>query len=243
MKPVLVPQIHPVPSLPLPSEADSTNLAHRLKLRMRLMDMTATQLARRCDLKASFIYDILNGKSTNPSAIKLARLSHALGMNLHTLVTMESPGTHGMAAFSGRSDEDMVTLPAVTLSHQPHEGFQMHTRVETYSPSYSYAWLTSRFGVQPEALRCVVMKSDCLKPTLLPNDLLIIDTTQTEPSPPGIFAFFDGTGIGVKRLEYTNSHQGLSLRILSDNLLYPAYPCQRTDIDIIGRVVWFSRAL
>jgi transcriptional regulator with XRE-family HTH domain len=66
---------------------DASNpIGVRLRARMHQCGFSSTELARRAEVKTSFIYDVLSGKSANPSPLKLARLAQAMGVSLSALV-------------------------------------------------------------------------------------------------------------------------------------------------------------
>ena len=61
-------------------------IGQRLKLEMKKRNISSAQLAKRADVKISFIYDVISGKSANPSTVKLARVAEGLGVSLAELV-------------------------------------------------------------------------------------------------------------------------------------------------------------
>jgi len=75
------------------------------------------------------------------------------------------------------------------------------------------------------------------------GDLLLADTEDTHPSPPGIFAIWDGFGTVVKRLEFVMNSAPARLKIKSDNPAHESYERTEDEVKIIGRCVWYGRRL
>ena len=74
-------------------------------------------------------------------------------------------------------------------------------------------------------------------PTLLPGDRVMINRSQTAPSPDGLYAIFDGIGVSVKRLEVVKGSSPIRIRIKSDNPNHSTDEILATDLLVIGRVV------
>lgn len=209
------------------------SIGHRLKTEMQSRGVTAAQLARRADVRISFLYDILSGKSANPSPVKLARVATSLGVSIQRLLGEDETGQ--------RPGDDYVTIPRIAVDASAGGG----TLVTSEEPAESYyfrtAWIRDHLGTSPQNLRMLYISGDSMEPTLCHNDIILVDTTKQTPSPPGIFVLFDGMGLIAKRLEYV-AHQK-RLRIISDNPQYSTYERSIAEAIIVGRVVWFAREM
>ncbi len=214
-----------------------TLLKDRLKETIRKKGWNTAELAKQSDVRASFIYDILNGKSTNPNTAKMVRISHVLGVDLSTLLGLEN----GTAPQQEKSDYVMVTRMLTTVTN---EGGTMIVEEQESEPYYfRKSWVKERLNAKPEDLRMIFVEGDNMEPTLCKGDMILVDITKKTPSPPGIFVMFDGMGLVAKRLEFLPHSTPPSIRILSDNPQY--HPHERTveETDITGRVVWFAREI
>ena len=80
-------------------------------------------------------------------------------------------------------------------------------------------------------------------PLLEYDDMVMLDCSQTSPSPPGIFILDDGVGLVTRRIEIIPSTTPQMLRISAKNLAYSSYQWRIDEVYIIGRVVWFARRL
>lgn len=97
-----------------------------------------------------------------------------------------------------------------------------------------------------DKLRLIKVRGDSMAPLLDDGDIIMVDTSKTDPHKKGIYVLDDGHGLVVKRLEVIEAdHQQTAprLRILSDNPDYVPYRRALADIRIVGRVVWMSRTV
>lgn len=92
-------------------------------------------------------------------------------------------------------------------------------------------------------LRLIMISGDSMAPVLEHGDIVMVDCTQTQPSPPGIFIVDDGVGLVAKRLDLVPATQPQMLRLTSENGVYTNYQRPIDVVHIVGRVVWFARTL
>ena len=216
-----------------------SRIAERLKAAMARQGLSSSELAKRSEVKPSFIYDILNGKSTNPSTIKLAQVAQTLGMSLTSLITDDPSSPLQQAP----DKSEFVAVPAMLLESYLGGGnvAAMERPVEPYY--FRRTWLKERLRVEPENLKMVFVRGDDMEPTLHHNDVVLVDVSKKSPTPPGLFVLYDGMGVVVKRVEYISQSVPPALRIISDNDKYSPYERPANDTHILGRVVWFAREL
>ena len=208
-------------------------IGQRLKFEMKSRGVTSTELAARADVKTSFIYDVISGKSTNPSTVKLARVAEALGIPLSSMV--DAPAHHKTSS-SSASSNDYIAIPYLTID-------ELKCDTENQPICFLHSWISKYLRATAEDLRIFSISGDSMEPTLYHNDLVLVDTVNTNPTQPGIFVLFDGYGLVVKRLERVMNVPSPRIRILSDNPQYSIYEKPSSEAGIIGRVVWFSRRI
>lgn len=75
------------------------------------------------------------------------------------------------------------------------------------------------------------------------GDILLADTKDKHPSPPGVFALDDGFGVVVKRLEFIAYSDPAKISIRSDNPAHKSYELPADEVRVIGRCVWYGRQL
>lgn len=215
-------------------------IGQRLKMEMKKRGMSSAELAKRADVKTSFLYDIISGKSTNPSTVKLARVAESLDVNLGYLVG-NTNNPQPDAVKDKNAQAAYVTIPRITVDVSSNGNSFASVEHEEECYHFRKSWITDRLKVSPQDLRLLYIRGDSMEPTLYHNDIVLIDTTKKIPSPPGIFVLFDGFGLVGKRLEYAGGQN--VLRIMSDNPQYSTYERSVAETFIIGRVVWFAREI
>jgi phage repressor protein C with HTH and peptisase S24 domain len=218
----------------------SNPIGQRLKLEMKKRGLTSAELAKMADVKTSFLYDIMSGKSSNPSTVKLARVADSLDISLTYLVGNQDTPSKQKSS-SPPSDDDCVAVPRITVDITADGSRVTSQEYETEVYFFRRSWITERLGISVTDLRLMYVRGDNMEPTLCHNDIVLIDTTKKTPSPPGIFVCFDGLGLTARRLEYVIGDQ--SIRLLSDNPQYSTFERPAADTLIIGRVVWFAREI
>jgi len=218
---------------------DSDNvIGQRLKFEMKKRGINATELAKRADVKASFIYDVISGKSANPSTVKLARVVGALEISLAHLVDR---GAQHLPP--NLSTEHFISIPRLSVDLSSTNA-RIISEIHDNEPFlFRKSWVLQHLMVNLADIRIFTMRGDSMEPTLYQGNVLLLDISQTTPSNPGCFVIYDGMGLAVKRLEYMGSHSASRIRILSDNPQYSAYECDAAETNIIGRVVWVAHEI
>ena len=80
-------------------------------------------------------------------------------------------------------------------------------------------------------------------PLLEHDDTVMLDCSQTCPSPLGIFILDEGVGIVANRIEIIPNTNPQMLRIVLENFSYSSYQRRIDEVHIVGRVVLFTRRL
>src|SRR5262249_34229490 len=75
------------------------------------------------------------------------------------------------------------------------------------------------------------------------GDILMADTKDRHPSPPGIFALHDGVGVVVNRLEFVANSEPPRICIKPANPAHAIYELPAEEVRVIGRCVWYGRQL
>ncbi len=219
----------------------STALAERIRARARQMDLPLTRLAQEAQVNRSFVYDILYGRSQNPTKTKLERLAGPLKVGVDWLVTGSGfvegtePGREGDASY--------VKIRSVKVAPSMGGGRFVEEVEEGEPLQFLARWVRDTLKVQPDDLRIMRVEGDSMEPTLLDRDTVLVDLTKKTPSPPGIFVLHDGMGLVAKRVEIVPRSEPLRLRIVSDNTRYAAYDVTVDEANIVGRIRWFCREL
>lgn len=103
--------------------------------------------------------------------------------------------------------------------------------------------LRSVEGTEDSSLSIINVAGDSMEPTLSSGDEVLVDASdQSSRLRDGIYVLRADDALVVKRV--TLKPGGRKITISSDNPAYPSWDdVDRSDIQIVGRVIWFGRAL
>lgn len=211
-------------------------LVSRLRTQMLRKGLNPKTLAERAKVGRSFVYDILSGKSTNPTSTKIAAIAEELGVSVQYLLS----GIHSNLGPKQQEWSDIIEVSSLKV--EPTLGGSTVVTVEQENKPYYFRreWVREKLGVRTESLRAITITGDSMDPTLISGDAVLIDLTRQIPNPAGIFVVFDGVGLVCKRLEMISPER---INVLSDNNRYSSHEAQLSEISIIGKVVWLAREL
>jgi transcriptional regulator with XRE-family HTH domain len=215
----------------------------RLKKQMAKVGINARELAERASVGRSFVYDILNGKSSNPTTKKLGAIAEILGVSVAYLIDGPEAANQNLIFPEGekKSDDKLVLIPSLIVEAAKGGNVLVNNECEETPYYFRKSWVEDVLAIDAKDLRVVFVQGDSMEPTLVDGDMVLVDTGRNKPSPPGIFTLFDGDDLLVKRLE--NISGGKKTSVASDNLKYHSYNMDSKDINIVGRIVWFARRL
>lgn len=211
-------------------------LISRLKTQMLRKGLNPKTLAARANVGRSFVYDILSGKSTNPTSAKISAIAEELGVSVQYLLS----GIHSNLGPKQQEWSDIIEISSLRVEPSLG-GSTVVTDEQQHKPYYfRREWLREKFGVRTESLRVLTVTGDSMQPNLYSGDSILIDLTKQQPNPAGIFVIFDGVGLVAKRLEVISPEK---VSVLSDNKQYTSYEAPLSELKIIGKVVWLAREL
>lgn len=101
--------------------------------------------------------------------------------------------------------------------------------------------------IEPNDVRIIEISGDSMRRPdgtgLHSGDRVMVWLKDRNPTPPGIFALWDGFGIVVKRLERIPKSDPPAIRLISDNPVHTPYELTGEEVNIIGRLIWTARRL
>jgi len=87
------------------------------------------------------------------------------------------------------------------------------------------------------SLKMISVVGDDMEPALRFPDRVLVDTADTQPSPPGIFLVWDGMSLILRRIEIVPGSEPILLRISADNPKYQPIERRLAETVIQGRVL------
>jgi len=224
----------------------NSELAKRLRNEMVRKSINARELAKNASVGDSFVYDILSGKSTNPTTKKLSAVAAVLRTSVPYLLYGNETYNNIFPSVPftiSSNEDDLIALPTLGLETY-EDGNAVITEEQTEKPHYFHKlWITRKLQSQPENLRVTIIEDDSMSPIINREDMIVIDISKKRPSPSGLFAIYDGLGLAVKRLEYINHPTNPMIHIISDNPKYKDYEREPSHVTVIGKAIWVSRQL
>lgn len=221
-------------------------------------------LSVRAGLGETAVRDIIKGRSRKPSIETVARIAAALHVDLTELTKQALPDGVSRGMANKNSKNTSAGLPKrranmiieidvrggmggggeapLTVTSDAHG---TTTMVDDVVGNWSFpgSYLNAELRVKSDAARIIEVQGDSMEPTLSSGDRVMINTADTRPSPPGIFALWDGFGVVVKRIEHIPNSNPPTIRIKSDNPHHGEYQRTLDEVNIIGRLVWYARRL
>jgi hypothetical protein len=87
------------------------------------------------------------------------------------------------------------------------------------------------------SLKMLAVLTDEMEPTFHMNDRILVDTSETKPSPAGIFVVWDGLSLVVRRIEIVAGSEPVKVRISADNPRYQPVERLMAETLIQGRAI------
>lgn len=212
-------------------------MIQRLKEEMKRMGINARELSGMAKVGKSFVYDILSGKSTNPTTHKITAVAKVLGVSVPYLTSGSSNDNETHATASN----DLFPVPLISITNITNLKKEHAEVIEKEKYFFKKEWIEKKLKTKPHNLRAFFLNSESMSPTLITDDMLLIDITKKTPNPPGIFVLLDDSGFSIKRLEYIRKDNHLKVLVASDNPKYASYECDESELNIVGKISWFSR--
>lgn len=100
--------------------------------------------------------------------------------------------------------------------------------------------LLRQLGVRPAAASMIRVQGESMVPTLADGDEILVDRDRRRLAARAeLYVLRIDGEVMVKRLRAL----GTEIEVLSDNAAFAPRMCAAEDVEVIGRVVWLSRAL
>lgn len=105
--------------------------------------------------------------------------------------------------------------------------------------AFSSQYLCEMTSAKGDQLAAIRIKGDSMAPTIQDDDTVVIDRTKTNLDYDGLFVIRSGDNLMIKRISRGSRRK--TVMIVSDNALYPPVESERTELDVVGKVIWYGR--
>lgn len=231
------------------------SLGTRIKRLREAKSFSQSELARRAGVKPQTIQSLESGNQQGTRS--LVRIAKALGVNADFLETGKEGSAPKVADASGFSPLQMIAevdvrggagMGGESILEALTDGNGNTMLGDAVKGEWQFpADYLAEVRVRPASVHIIEVYGDSMtRPDgggLHSGDRVMVDSSDRNPTPPGIFALWDGFGVVIKRLERVPQSDPASIRLISDNPAHEAYELTGDEVNIIGRVVWFARRM
>lgn len=154
-------------------------------------------------------------------------------------------GSASIGVKGGRNpvNDGMVEIPVLDV--EASAGFGAVASSETAHTRFGFdeRWLRHLTSAKSASLSIVGVKGDSMEPTLSDGDEVLVDASDHGSRlRDGIYVLRADDALVVKRIAIKPG--GRQITIASDNPAYPTWhDMDRSEVHVVGRVIWFGRAL
>ena len=139
--------------------------------------------------------------------------------------------------------DGLVEIPVLDV--EASAGFGAIAASENAQTRFGFdeRWLRRRTSAKSASLSIVHVTGDSMEPTLSDGDEVLVDASDhASRLRDGIYVLRSDDTLVVKRVALKPG--GKKITIASDNPAYPTWnDMDRTEVHVVGRVIWFGRAL
>ncbi|MBM2293809.1 helix-turn-helix transcriptional regulator [Sulfitobacter pseudonitzschiae] len=141
---------------------------------------------------------------------------------------------------SPTADANQSLIPVYDVAASAGHGMIPEYEAQTHSLAFPPDYLRKLTSSNPQNLAIFSVKGDSMEPTLLDDDVVMLDTSKVSLSFDGLFVLRFDDALHVKRVG-RSSKKG-HVTILSDNAsIYPPLEILARDVQPVGKVLWYGR--
>lgn len=107
--------------------------------------------------------------------------------------------------------------------------------------AFSSQYLREMTNAKGDQLAAIRITGDSMSPTLQTEDTVVIDLTKTNLDYDGLFVVRSGENLLIKRI--SRGTRRSTVMVVSDNAHYPNVESERTELDVVGKVIWYGRQI
>ena len=138
---------------------------------------------------------------------------------------------------------ELVHVPVLDVEASAGHGALAEMESKCAQFGFDEKWLRRLTASKATSLSIIAVHGDSMEPTLHDGDEVMVDLNDGQSRlRDGIYVLRMDDMLSVKRVAI--EPQGKRVSVLSDNPAYPSWRgLEKRTINIVGRVLWFGRAL
>lgn len=219
-------------------------LGARIEERLKKLDISQSELARRVGVKQPTINALIRGGNTGSKHL------HRIAAELQTSPAYlagetddDAPTGVAPSAIEALKEQlDLAIVPELEIGYSMGGGATIFEQYEQKGVvPFQRAWLRSMMRGAISDLFVARGEGDSMQPTILDGDIVLIDTAQKDiRQQDRIWAVAYGDLGMIKRVRRL---PGGSYALLSDNPAVPPVECVDEEMHVVGRVIWIGRRI
>lgn len=135
--------------------------------------------------------------------------------------------------------EGAALVPVYDVEASAGDGSVVEYEAEIYSLAFPPSYLKKLTSSSPSNLSIISVKGDSMEPTLMDDDVVLLDTSKTNLSYDGLFVIRFDDALHVKRVG-RSAKQG-HVTIISDNSAFRDIEADKSHLNVVGKVLWYGR--
>lgn len=214
---------------------------HRMRLRIRELrkerKLTQEQLAEAAGISRSYIAELESGKKP-PNLNRIRQIAKVLKVPVESLISEQD---NPVTSIDGALVLDEVEFVNVwDVSASAGYGAFVDYEPQTHNLAFPREYLRKLTSSQAKNLSIISVKGDSMEPTLLDDDIVLLDMSKRKLSYDGLFVLRYDDTLHVKRIGRSSAKDHIT--IISDNRsLYPAFEALTSSVEAVGKVLWYGR--
>ena len=139
----------------------------------------------------------------------------------------------------GAAPNGQALVPVYDVSASAGFGELVDYEEQTHSLAFPPDYLKRLTSSPPRNLAIISVKGESMEPTLVDDDIVLVDMSKTHMGFEGLFVLRHNDTLLVKRagMAAKNGH----VMLISDNKAYPPVEAALADLNVIGKVLWYGR--
>ncbi|QSB45430.1 MULTISPECIES: S24 family peptidase [Sphingomonadales] len=139
--------------------------------------------------------------------------------------------------------DGLIEIPVLNVDASAGYGAIAESETAHTRFGFDERWLARLTRAKSASLSIIHVLGDSMEPTLSDGDEVLVDASdQGSRLRDGIYVLRADDALVVKRV--TLKPGGRKITISSDNSAYPSWDdVDRSEIQVVGRVIWFGRAV
>lgn len=175
----------------------------------------------------------------NTYDIKLSTLEAVERVTGVPLPKGRASGTPARVEFGEQVSDTSALIPVYDVQASAGFGALVDYEEQTHSLAFPPDYLRKLTAGSPRDLVIISTKGDSMEPTLLDDDIVLVDTSKRHMGYEGMFVLRHNDTLLVKRAGM--SAKAGHVMLISDNKAYPAVEAALADLTVIGKVLWYGR--